>query len=236
MNVIVIDPDYPGQPEDSRRNWTGMLGRQVSPHPLLACQALAPCVVFIHFRFSPEDMARFADDHPKCVVIIISGGNRASVWKDSDYRYWRRAPVGKPDDPQFAQCAQAFLRDFSVSGKPDFTLLEPRNDEARLALRLLCEAWVMNKGVESQEHAGITIFAPVTPEQWFHPFQEKPTEAAAAKIANQMGSAEKAAETFLNQVARLCDAKTQKAKGAVNWASFEESVRKLEDALQDAIR
>lgn len=236
MNVIVIDPDDADQPEDSRRNWPRMLGCQVTAFPSLACDAVSPCVVFIHFRFPQVDMANFAHAHPKCVVVIISGGTRDSAWRDSAHCYWRRAPVAKPDDPHFAQCAQAFLKDFRASGRPDFTLLEPRNDEARLALRLLCEAWVMNKGAESQEHAGITIFAPVTPEQWFHPFQEKPTEAAASKIAKQMGSAQKTAEKFLNQVAQLWDAKAQTAKGEVNWVSFEESVRGLEDALQAAVR
>jgi len=70
----------------------------------------------------------------------------------------------------------------------------------RYALRLLCEAWVLNKGEECCEHNGVVVHAPAKPEDWFRPFEETPCTEAAEKIACLMGDASEQVKTFLNGV------------------------------------
>lgn len=101
--------------------------------------------------------------------------------------------------------------------------------EAQLALRLLCEAWLMNEGVKEKAHSGIVIHAPANPKNWFIPFDESATPEAAARVANYMGKAHKAAEDFLNNIVGLAQAGKD-----VQGASVKESVLKLQAALETA--
>ena len=247
MNLLVIDPDWPAQPR--KRDWTSMLGRQIVPNPSLPCHAVPPGVVFIHFRFSVADLTKFADDHSECVVIVISGDVKDSSWKDTARRYWRNKPVRKPDDLEFSQCAQAFLEAFHVSGKPNFALLEPERDEARLALCLLCEAWLMNRDTTdegkvnaAQDHNGIIVNAPITPDDWFDPFVEgfkaledaskkKAAETAMRNIAAQMGDANTRADVdaFLKNLAKLY---AGSGKPVVARLGFEVIIEKLVKKLK----
>lgn len=225
MNLIVIDPDYPDQV--NKRRWSFMLGREIAPQSTLTCEVKFRGVVFIHNQFSMDDLKAFAQKHDNCVVVIISGGARDPKWEDSDSRYWRKRPVAKPDDAQFARCVQAFLKDFEQTSVPNFTLLESQHDEARLALRLLCEAWVMTGGKDKQQYkqyGDIWIHAPVTPDDWCQPFVDvtsfkalKPDEKLAAiekHIADLMGDARDDVQIFYKQLVGLDNAEERKVTPA----------------------
>lgn len=117
------------------------------------------------------------------------------------------------------------FRDYSANAGPD-----DRTVESLLALRLLCEAWLLNAGSESRVHqckgAGqgkdvpITIRAPMTPAEWFGPFSDELTD-----IVNQAGKARIQAEALLAKLASRC------STSQVTWTEFEDDVRKLRDAL-----
>ena len=102
--------------------------------------------------------------------------------------------------------------------------------EIRHALRLLCEAWLLNKGDASREHpckgsgqtskVPILIRAPITPAQWLDPF-----ECEASEIVNQAGGARRQAETLLTKLA------SRPVTSQVTWEEFEDDVTNLRDAL-----
>ena len=65
------------------------------------------------------------------------------------------------------------------------------------ALRILCEAWIMNDGAATQCHNGITICAPVVPENWFTPFGKAATAQAAEEISSQLAPPDLSAEVMV---------------------------------------
>jgi hypothetical protein len=87
---------------------------------------------------------------------------------------------------------------------------------ARLALRLLCEAWTFTGGADKISAAGkandefeITIHAPQSPEDWYKPFGQTPPgatvkaeakEAALKEISKLMVGAETEAKELLEAV------------------------------------
>jgi hypothetical protein len=92
----------------------------------------------------------------------------------------------------------------------------PRTIENRLALRLLCEAWLMTDGKKEMPHGDIVIHAPVSPDDWFEPFVEgfktlqkaddklKTARENCARIANLMGdSSRDLAKNFFENLAKL---------------------------------
>jgi hypothetical protein len=121
--------------------------------------------------------------------------------------------------------------------------------EARLALRLLCEAWLMNrdrtdtsKVNASQDHHGITVHAPTTPDQWFGVFVEgfngldakkrkETSESAATEIAAHMGGARAGVATFL---AKLTALYAGSAHSAVARPTFEVEIESLVEQLKSA--
>lgn len=112
--------------------------------------------------------------------------------------------------------------------------------EWKLALSILCETWLQNKGEESVLHGGVKVYAPTKPNQWFALFngrtegQYTPSNNAAVAIASQMGAAKDKAQSLLEKFAELWDEEKQTAKGNVTWAEFENPVRSLRDAIKNA--
>ncbi len=55
---------------------------------------------------------------------------------------------------------------------------------------ILCEAWILNDGVQSKNHGAMVVTAPTTPQDWVAPFSALPLVEAVAETAAQMGTAE----------------------------------------------
>ena len=73
-------------------------------------------------------------------------------------------------------------------------IILPRTVENRLALRLLCEAWLFVEGKMTAE--GITIHAPANIDEWLKPFGAK----APAEVVKQMGDAGKEAQALFTAI------------------------------------
>jgi hypothetical protein len=190
MTLYVIDPDHPNQPD--RRNWSLLLGTEVLPIPQLPKHIDPPGTVFVHGQFPVKDLSDFADANPDSVVIVISAGTKDQNWHDGNRRYWRKNPVRKPNDELFTDNAKRFLAKFAQTGKPDFPLLEPQDNEVLLTLRLLCEAWLLKnwpdrvaypelqtlrttlqvQGEKPQLPEGIDLKPPSNRDEWLTPFRE----------------------------------------------------------------
>lgn len=87
--------------------------------------------------------------------------------------------------------------------KVDWSLLQPAPTEQLYALRLLCEAWDLNKGREEDVHNGYTLKAPVIPNDWFNPFgQTALNNSATEAIASGMvlDDAKNEVRTFLSKI------------------------------------
>ncbi|HRI12307.1 MAG TPA: hypothetical protein PLX89_04810 [Verrucomicrobiota bacterium] len=94
----------------------------------------------------------------------------------------------------------AALKDWTAGSNPlpvSLGAIFNSNDEAKFALRLLCEAWKATQGKASAEVAGITIYAPTKPEQWQAPFE---TKDDIAKAAAPFGNAQKEATALFQAV------------------------------------
>ena len=112
---------------------------------------------------------------------------------------------------------------------PDLQLLQPPPTEDVLTLRILCEAWLATEGKPTASLNGITIHAPVTPEDWFKPFGEEPTKTAATGLADKMGIA----TDIRDNTAKLLSAAID---GTLAWANSKRDVEALRDALKSALR
>jgi hypothetical protein len=131
-----------------------------------------------------------------------------------------------------------FLRqmaDESV-GQLKWELLQPAPTEDVLALRLLCEAWLLSHRPESRKPDGLTIKAPDSPKEWFAPFATTPSVAAAAAIASTVGEIARAdARTFLEKIARL-HAAMDSTVSVARLPNFAADVEKLITVLKSAAR
>ena len=90
------------------------------------------------------------------------------------------------------------------SSDPNIELANERlRKQGFLALRVLIEAWAMNNGAAVINHNGVTINAPVKPEQWFGSFNQIVSKEAAHNIAVNLVAAHVSTEVeaFLLDVA-----------------------------------
>lgn len=117
-----------------------------------------------------------------------------------------------------------------VSPSSEISAIFDPHPEDRLALRLLCEAWLY-ASEPARKPGDLPIEPPAKPETWFAPFDKTPCREAAAEISGQMGAAMSAAHEFLQRVARIAE-----GNGEVSWAEFESDIRALRDALKGAAR
>lgn len=106
---------------------------------------------------------------------------------------------------------------------------------ARCAMRLLCEAWLLNQGEASRSQMGLDLVAPTRPDHWFAPFATKskspgtPSESATVEIAKYMGAAKVQASSLLGHLAKLWEEQT---KEDVSPAALRNQVSGLRDALK----
>jgi hypothetical protein len=220
MNIVYI---LDGEEAETRRDWLALVGSPIIEIHRQGIQLIvsttrkelpsnAAGVVFIHTSYCPVSaLPEISGKYPKLILVALNAGGIPNGPRDK--RYWSiGTPVGKqPTDLAFAARAKDFLKNFQKQGVHDFRRLEP-NSEPVYALRLLCEAWWMNRNEkdeskvsESKEHNGITIHAPVTPGDWFSPFGQDVSEESAEEIAADFVSIDVSAEVkaFLLDIAKL---------------------------------
>jgi hypothetical protein len=164
-------------------------------------------VVFIHhtsLQCTEESAKVLTEKHPNTVFVWIYGAGLPNG-PSGDRHYCVRAVITKPRDERFSVRVRKFLSDFEASGKPTFTLLEPRNRESLFALRLLCESWLLlhwNEGAAflTQREvakalqidpagytlpAGIQLTPPSSPPTWTAPFGKGSVETIVNELTSE---------------------------------------------------
>lgn len=64
------------------------------------------------------------EQHPGLICVVVSGEFQDGAGRDGARRYFRRAPVRKPEDPVFSRQFGRFMQSV-FAGEPRFPLLEP---------------------------------------------------------------------------------------------------------------
>lgn len=90
-----------------------------------------------------------------------------------------------------------------LSEKPSGTIAEQmfRAENHKLALRLLCDAWLHCRGQQQVSEGSFTITSPNTPADWFSPFGSIPSAVSARQIVSTLSVPAPAAESLLTKIA-----------------------------------
>jgi hypothetical protein len=168
----------------------------------------------------------------------ISDGIPRSVTRDNPLKEWEAKGI------LYAAANAISEKDF----KARVAAVWARNVEVVLALRLLCEAWLLNcDGVHlekevslSKTHITTMITAPISPDDWFDPFMkgfkgqdclQKASTATkvASYISEQIENCRTDVETLLNELVGLY---STDVPGAVTRCKFEKTIKHLSEKLQ----
>lgn len=114
------------------------------------------------------------------------------------------AEIPRPVDGGFTSSEVRHIQKQLLNGEPRETLKDRilkywRSAPEKLALRLLCEAWLANDGLSDKEHgdARVVVHAPTELMQWLAPFRDLVEQRDASDVAALFGDAEvEAAEVF----------------------------------------
>jgi hypothetical protein len=96
----------------------------------------------------------------------------------------------------------------------------------RLALRLLCEAWIATKGEPEATLGGIEIHAPTNSTCWLQPFGE---DQGIDQLATRLGETKDRRD-------RVTELLNSAASETLTWEGSREVVEGLRDALKEAAR
>jgi hypothetical protein len=146
-----------------------------------------PVLVFVHER----DKRAFEQSQELGLCCVSFSGGGAEIP--------REVLGGFTEDEARHVVAQVVMGDNSDLKKRILAYWGDNPD--RSALRLLCEAWLANRGEPSAEHDGITVHAPITADQWFAALNRKQEgQRHAWEIAARMGEARPEADCLLQAI------------------------------------
>lgn len=212
--------------------------------PLLHCAYVDPgAVLFAHSDGLEEAWRQKANEETtRCHVVLVrsAGGQKSETngkrnlhgcfWSPVDFAVCGQSGA-KPEVTEF--CRQLAREE---ADKIDWDLLRPAATDHVLALRILCEAWLLVNRSTAESPRGIVIRTPGRPVDWFAPFGKDPSEEAANDIANQMGEhARVEVRSVLEELASLCAAEGSEASVG-DLPDFGQSIKKLAGTLKSTTR
>jgi hypothetical protein len=248
------------QYRETRRNWERLESAGVMPSPIeltnnendnvsftdagrsVRCSGAFVCLVHAsRLNSLNETVRRWARAHPVARFIVISGRAPTSPADVLENALYYRGTVGQDIDKDiFRERIHSWYIAWSKNSNYCWRPLDQDNSPI-LALRLLCDAWVMNRDASSERlhashcHNGITVNAPIKPGDWFLPFGKDLKNKTASEtsleiedIASHMGDAKNEVRVFFEKIAghfRIVGIPI------VDRAAFEQDILKLVEKL-----
>jgi len=236
--IYFFDPGAAGY-QETRRNWQALADPVWTPSPaeLVNQEAsnLAICreplrelektgafVCIVHFsRLDGKHgtLAHWCAEYPNARFIAISGSPIENVQSNLGNLLYYRFGVGQAldSDPftiQFRRWYLAWNEDEQLS----WDLLDGVKPHL-LALRLLCDAWILAGGGATKQIAdGIVIHAPIDLNGWLLPFGK---DATAESVSKQMGRFEPEARALFDALGSPLNAELVKSRAELFVNAYE---------------
>ena len=199
----------------ARRNWHVLPGTPVAPTPIellnredspltaaaeLSVTDVFVCIIHLSRLGDPATANRWASEYGEAFFIVISGSTIMQPDKAPQNLLYYPSPVGTDltEDP-FTHVFRIWYSVWNIYGNASWQSFNI-DLTAVLALRVLCEASTLAGEPGKVVLDGITVSAPITPDDWTAPFGMTATTANTKRIAATMSIARSSAQQLFEAI------------------------------------